>query len=214
MSSPGIQGLQWLEQITKWLMTIARQNGYPGIFLISLIGSLSIIVPIPYTMLIFAAGHFLDPFLVAIVAGAGSALGEFSGYALGYYGRAIISKEQQKKMNYVLRIFNRYGAITIFIFALTPLPDDLLFIPLGIMRYSFLKAFLPCLLGKILMSGVLSYSGHLSIRFIRQFLGEESEIWTIIVSTILLIIIMVAMFKVDWEKTFPIEEKGKDKPKS
>jgi membrane protein YqaA with SNARE-associated domain len=202
------QQLEWLVEFDKWLETVAMQYGYLGIFLISFIGTASIVIPIPYTIIIFSTGslRILDPILVAISGAAGSALGEFFGYFLGYYGRAIVSEERQKKMNYILRVFSRYGAVAIFIFALTPLPDDLLFIPLGIMRYSFLKAFVPCLFGKMLMCFILAYGGHFSIGLIESIFGGGSSIWTTIASTILLTVIIVVMFKVDWEKVFPLEE--------
>jgi len=154
--------------------------------------------------------RILDPLFVAVSGATGSALGEVLGYFLGYHGRAIISEERQRKMNYIVRVFSRCGAIMIFIFALTPLPDDLLFIPLGIMRYSFLKAFLPALFGKMLMCFILAYGGYLSIGFIKTIFGGGG-IWTTIASAILLAIIIAIMLKVDWEKFFPPEEKDKTK---
>jgi membrane protein YqaA with SNARE-associated domain len=181
--------------------TFAIQYGYFGVFFISLVGSLSIIIPVPYTLVIYVMGTVLDPILVAIASGFGSAVGEFSGYALGYYGRAVISEERQRKMDFMVKVFDRYGFFAIFFFALTPLPDDLLFIPLGIMRYKFVKAFIPSFLGKLLMSFILAYSGYLSIGFIRDLLGEGGLIGAV-VTVILLIVIMVAVLKIDWEKIF------------
>ncbi len=148
-----------------------------------------------------------NPFLLALSGGVGSAVGEFVGYLLGYFGRKVINENQQKKMNYILKLFTKYGAITIFLFALTPLPDDLLFIPLGIMRYNFVKAFIPCFMGKILMCLILAYGGYMSISIIEALFGGEGGLLTIIVSTILLLVIIIAMFKIDWEKYFPIKEK-------
>jgi len=177
------------------------QYGYLGVFLISLVGSMSIIIPVPYTLVIYVMGTVLDPILVAIASGFGSAVGEFSGYALGYYGRAVIREERQRKMDFMVKVFDRYGFFAIFFFALTPLPDDLLFIPLGIMRYKFVKAFVPSLLGKLLMSFILAYSGYLSIGFIRDLLGGGGLIGAV-VTVILLIVIMVAILKIDWEKVF------------
>ncbi|RLI42016.1 hypothetical protein DRO69_10900 [Candidatus Bathyarchaeota archaeon] len=184
-----------------WMYSFALQYGYFGVFLISLVGSLSIIIPVPYTLLIYVMGGLLDPILVAIASGFGSAVGEFSGYALGYYGRAVISKERQRKMDFMVKVFDRYGFFAIFFFALTPLPDDLLFIPLGIMRYRFVKAFVPSLLGKLLMSFILAYSGQLSIGFIRDLLSEGGWIGAII-TVIVLIAIIVVILKIDWEKVF------------
>ncbi|MEJ2272741.1 MAG: VTT domain-containing protein [Candidatus Bathyarchaeota archaeon] len=185
----------------EWMKDFALQFGYLGVFVISFVGSVSIIIPVPYTLVIFFLGSILDPFLVAISGGLGSALGEFSGYALGYYGRKVVSEERQKKMDYMLRIFGKYGSITIFLFALTPLPDDLLFIPLGVMRYPFLKAFIPALLGKMLMTFILAYSGQQSIEFIRSLFGG-SEWIGILITIILLIVVIIAIIKMDWEKLF------------
>ena len=200
-----------LIHIQEWLSSLVIQYGYLGVFLISLLGALSIVIPVPYTILIFTSGHYLDPVLVALVGGVGSALGEISGYALGYAGRIVTSEERKRKMDYFLRLFNRHGAITVFIFALTPLPDDMLFIPLGIVRYSFFKAFIPCLLGKILMCFLLAYGGRLSIDFVEELLGGSGEAITTIASTILLVVIVFLLYRIDWEKYFPFKEEHGNK---
>jgi len=200
--------LEWLEQFDKWLQVVAGQYGYLGIFCVSLLGSASIVIPIPYTIIIFTIGSLrvLDPILIAISGASGSAIGEFIGYLLGYYGRGILGEEGRKKMNYVLKLFSRYGAISIFLFALTPLPDDLLFIPLGMMRYNPLKVFLPSFIGKLLMCSILAYGGYWSIGLVEKIFGDGG-IQTLIISATLLLIIIVAMLKVDWEKVFPLEGK-------
>ena len=197
-----LQYFLWLQELSVWLNDLVTQYGYLGMFIISFLGALSILIPIPYTVLIFVFGKILNPILLAISAGSGAALGEFIGYLLGYYGRTVLSETRKKKMEYLLKIFSRYGAVTIFIFALTPLPDDLLFIPLGIMHYSFIKAFIPCILGKILMSLIVAYGGKLSIEFIERIFGEGGGWLTSIITAVLLTIIIVIMLKVDWEKYF------------
>jgi len=189
------------EGLQEWMEQFAYQYGYFGVFLISLIGSLSIVFPVPYALIIYLIGAFLDPLPVAIAGGLGSALGEVSGYILGYYGRAVISEERQKKMDFMLRIFSRYGNPAIFIFALTPLPDDLLFIPLGIMRYRFIKAFIPAVLGKFFMCLVLAIGGRLSIGVVRDLFGGGGW-WTTIATTVILIVIVAIILRVDWEKLF------------
>jgi membrane protein YqaA with SNARE-associated domain len=191
-------------QLPDW-MNFLLQFGYLGVFFVSFIGAASIIVPIPYTFVILwlSMSGSMNPLLLAIAGGTGSAIGEFSGYVLGYYGRNIIGKERQRKMNYMVKILNRYGPIAIFLFALTPLPDDLLFIPLGILRYSFIKAFIPCFLGKLLMCGILAYGGQLYYDVLRNVFGEmtwEMELLTSIITAVVLVLILVALFKIDWEK--------------
>jgi len=197
------------------MQQLAQNYGYFGIFLISLIGALSIFFPLPYTVVIFTLGGLFDPFLIAIAAGLGSAVGEFSGYLLGYYGRKVISAERRRKMEFMVRVFDRFGSITIFLFALTPLPDDLLFIPLGIMRYSLLRAFIPALIGKVSMNFIVAYSGRHAIQIIRDIFGEGSDWIAVLLGGVLgiglLAIVMVVMFKVDWEKIFVKYVKEKKK---
>jgi membrane protein YqaA with SNARE-associated domain len=182
------------------------QYSYVGVFAISVIGAMSIIFPIPYTFIILTlAMEGMDPFLLTVAGGLGSGIGEFSGYLLGYYGRSVISEKQQRKMDYMMRVFDRYGPIMIFLFALTPLPDDLLFIPLGILRYKFIKAFIPNILGKTLMCAILAYGGQLFGNILIIAFGEstpEIKLLISITTVMVLVFILVAMLKIDWEKVF------------
>ena len=198
-------------QLVEWMENMARQYGYFGIFIISLVGSMSIIFPVPYTVIIFTLGGLtvngawaFEPLLIAMAAGLGSAVGEFSGYLLGIGGRKVISEKYKRKMDFLVKLFNRFGPIVIFLFALTPLPDDLLFIPLGVIHYSPVKTFIPALAGKFCMNLIVAYSGRYSVHIIRDIFGVESD-WAsaligMILAIVLLIIVFVIMFKVDWEK--------------
>jgi membrane protein YqaA with SNARE-associated domain len=208
------------------MKNFAVQYGYFGIFLISFLGATSVFIPIPYTVVIFTLGGFriggnwaFDPLWIAVAAGTGAAIGEFSGYLIGFGGRRVIGEKYKKKMDFLTKLFKKFGPIMIFVFALTPLPDDLLFIPLGIMRYSLLKAFIPALLGKFVSNFIIAYSGRLSLTIIRDLFGVEGEgmsaLIGIILALVLMVIIFVIMFKVDWEKRFakyvdtPEEDSGK-----
>ncbi|MBN1245923.1 VTT domain-containing protein [Candidatus Bathyarchaeota archaeon] len=205
------------QEIEDWLYTFATQYGYLGIFLISLFGAMSIFVPIPYTVVIFILGGLpsFDPLLIAVAAGAGAAIGEFSGYLIGMGGSKVISGKYKKRIDFLTKLFKKYGSIAIFVFALTPLPDDLLFIPLGVMRYSLLRAFVPALLGKFFSNLIIAYSGRLSLEIVKTLFGVEGEGTSLLVGTIigivLLVIVFVIMFKLDWEKHFA---KYVDEPKS
>jgi membrane protein YqaA with SNARE-associated domain len=215
-----------LKEIQDWLYTFATQYGYLGIFLISLIGAMSIFVPIPYPVVIFILGGVkeggvwvFDPLLIAVAAGIGSAIGEFSGYLLGVGGRKIISDKYKKRMKIITRLFKKYGSVAIFVFALTPLPDDLLFIPLGVMRYSLLRAFIPAVLGKFFSNLIIAYSGRLSLQIIGDLFGVEGEGTSLLIGTIiglvLLAIVLIIIFKFDWEKHFAkYVEEAKDSGKT
>jgi membrane protein DedA with SNARE-associated domain len=211
-----LKGLSFLElqDIADWMRNFAVQYGYLGIFLISLLGAMSIFVPIPYTIVIFilgglqdAAGNWIfDPLWIAVAAGVGAAIGEFSGYLIGFGGRKVIGEKYKKKMDFLTKLFKKFGPIAIFVFALTPLPDDLLFIPLGIMRYGLIRAFIPSLLGKFFSNLIIAYSGRLSLEIVENIFGVEGEGMSLLIGTIiaivLLVIVFIIMFKVDWEKRF------------
>src|SRR5438874_372942 len=67
-------------------------GGYIGIFIVTLLATGAIVLPVPYLGLIVNAGAspFLDPLLVALIAGVAAALGETTGYLVGYTGRSLL----------------------------------------------------------------------------------------------------------------------------
>ena len=183
------------------LVSYFIQLGYIGVFILSVIGSASVFFPIPYTISYYLLGATLNPFFIAIAGGLGSAVGELVGYIIGYFGQKFIDEERKKRMFYLVKIVDRFGYLIIFLFALTPLPDDLLFIPLGILRYNFLKVFIPSLLGKFVMAYALAYSGKISFELINVLFGESTWL-TMLIMTVLLGLALIVMLRLDWEKVF------------
>lgn len=203
-----------IDEFFNGIWQLLLQYSYFGVFLISFIGTASIIIPVPYTLIIFSlslTGQW-DPILLTIAGGVGSAIGELTGYALGYFGRRIMSEERQRKMTFLVKLFDRYGPLAIFVFALTPLPDDLLFIPLGILRYKFYKAFIPALIGKVLMIFLLVNFGALAGDVILLVFGESGSLIGMVITTVLLIIVIIALYRIDWEKALQkyAGEKGEE----
>ncbi len=199
------------QQFLEWMERLAYQYGYLGVFFLSFIGAVSVVFPIPYTVVIYLMGSVIDPLLIAVSGGLGSAFGELAGYALGYYGRMLIGEERRRKMDYMLKIFDRYGVAAIFLFALTPLPDDLLIIPLGIMRYNPVKFLIPCILGKTLMCFILALGGRFSVSLIKSLFGGEGGWAATLVTFVLLAGVIMLMMKIDWEEIFfkYVEKQGK-----
>ena len=208
------QLVKWVWQIGEWVKSAPPHYQFLGVFFISFVGSLSIIFPIPYTLVILTLGSAgLNPVLLTVAGGLGSAIGEFSGYALGYYGARFVSKERRRKMNFFVKIFDKYGPLAVFLFALTPLPDDLLFIPLGILRYKFWKTFIPCLVGKFLMCFLLAYFGNLFRDLAILIFGEEESWIGMAITVAALLVVVYVLLKVDWEKIFE-KYAGKRRPRT
>jgi len=195
--------------IFTWMYNLCVQYGYLGIFAISLAGAMSIIVPVPDTIMIFTlaglqtGGNWVfAPLFIALAATLGGAIGEVSGYLLGLSSKKVISGKYKKNVDFLSKVFNKFGAIAIFAFALTPLPDDMVFIPLGSSRYNPVKAFAPALTGKLLLSLAVAYGGRFSIGIIRNLFGVGGDLTSMAISTSIGIAFAIALFKVDWAKRF------------
>jgi len=173
-----------------------KSIGYPSAFLLGFIGAASIVIPVPTTVALLgmATSKLFNPVLLGLAFGVGAGIGQLTSYVVGYTGRGVVNKKQERHLSAMLKIFERHGMITVFIFALTPLPDSLLFIPLGLIHYSIWKVFVAGLAGKISMSLIITYFGGA--------IGQAfTENWTFaVITTILLVLIVITMFKIDWEK--------------
>ena len=205
---------QWMDNILKWMGNIVSTYGYVGFFLISIFGNLTVIFPAPYTIIIYAGGVSLDPILLGLVCGLGAGIGEFSAYLVGRGGRQLIEEKYGKRLESAKRLIQRYGALAIFIFAATPLPDDMLLIPLGLIKYDLKKALLACFLGKWLMCTFIAYAGKFSYDFILNLFKGSGPLG-IVAGLVLLILMIVAVLKIDWARFLePKEErKGNDTKK-
>jgi membrane protein YqaA with SNARE-associated domain len=143
--------------------------GYPGIFLVSLLGNATIILPAPSLALVFAMGSALPPLLVGLAAGVGEALGELTGYAAGFGGRAVI--EDQKVYDRLEDWMQRRGGITVFVLSVFPNPFfDLAGIAAGSLRYPLWRFLLVCWLGKTIKTIVVAWAGSQSITLVEQLL--------------------------------------------
>ncbi len=182
-----------------WMADLVTQYGYFGAFLISIFGNFTIFFPVPFTITIYAFGATLNPLLLGLVCGIGSTIGEFSAYLIGVGGRRIIEGRYEERLESAKRLIQKYGAAIIFLFALLPLPDDVILIPLGVLRYDLRKALIAAFLGKVVMCTVVAYAGRFSYTFVRDIF-ESGGIIGGVASVALLAVILIAMMKIDWTR--------------
>ena len=143
--------------------------GYPGVFVVSLIGNATVILPAPSLAVVFAMGAVLKPVLVGLVAGVGEALGELTGYLAGFSGRALI--ENRARYEQITGWMRRNGALTVFFLSLIPNPFfDLAGMSAGALRYPVWKFLAFCWMGKTVKTTLVALAGAQSITFIERFL--------------------------------------------
>jgi membrane protein YqaA with SNARE-associated domain len=94
--------------------------GYPGIFFVSLLSNATLILPVPGVLFTSAMGAIFNPWLVALAAGSGAAIGELTGYFAGFSGQAVV--ENRKWYDRFTRWMMKYGDITILVLAFIPNP--------------------------------------------------------------------------------------------
>lgn len=182
-----------------WMNELVFAYGYLGAFIVCIIGNVSIILPVPFALVVYAFGSTLNPLLLGIVAGIGSTIGEMSAYALGRGGRRVIESRYGGRLDTVKKLVEKHGMLVIFLVALLPVPDDLLLIPLGMMKYPVKKLLFAMLLGKTGMCLFLAYAGAYSLSYFRDLYAAGGEIG-VIATIVLLAVIIIALLKFDWTR--------------
>jgi membrane protein YqaA with SNARE-associated domain len=143
--------------------------GYLGVFLISILGSAVILVPVPSMPVVFIMGAILNPWLVGLMAGLGEPIGEIACYMAGYSGR--VSMENRRFYAKLKDWMMRRGSLVLFLFACIPNPTfDLAGAAAGALRYPFWKYLLVLFLGKTAKGLFIAFAGYWTLRLIVQLL--------------------------------------------
>lgn len=135
-----------------------KNLGYFGVFIINLIGSATIILPVPALLTTVAAGTFLNPILAGIFSAAGSTIGELTGYYTGVGGGGLIKKD--KKIERVEKWMDKYGLWVVFVLAAIPNPlFDMAGIISGASGIPLKKYLIAVFGGKLIKFVLLAYVG-------------------------------------------------------
>jgi membrane protein YqaA with SNARE-associated domain len=155
---------QWVSGLGHW--------GYIGAFVISLIASATIVLPAPGLAIVIAMGAALDPVLLGVVAGVGSALGELTGYIAGSTGRALIPEERTRQIDTLQRLTRKYGAVLLFVLAAIPFPlFDFAGIVAGMLKMRVWTFLIAVALGKSIKYIILILIGSGSLQMLQRWFG-------------------------------------------
>jgi len=133
--------------------------GYLGAFLLSLITSATVVLPVPGIIALIALGTTFNPLLIGVVGGTGSILGETVGFMVGFGGKGVI-QGRSYLYTQMEKWMRRWGSWAVFLFASFPLPlFDLAGIVAGALGYPLWKFLLIGWIGKIIKTTVLVFAG-------------------------------------------------------
>jgi len=139
-----------------------EKYSYPGIFILSFLAYATVILPAPGTAVVFTMGAVFNPWIVALVAGIGAALGELIGYLAGFSSQPVVEKVSiyQRMVSWV----EKYGSVAILVFSALPNPFfDLTGIAAGALKMPVKKFFFWTWLGETIKMLFFAFAGAYSL---------------------------------------------------
>lgn len=159
-------GLAALAVFLRSYVSPLKLAGYPGVFLLNLLGAVSMVLPVPGLISVCGLSSVLDPFVLGALAGAGESLGEWSGYAVGYGGDTIF-----ERFGYYRRLrprvqgwMEKRGTLVLFLASIIPNPFfDLVGIAAGSVHFPFRRFMVIIIAGKVLKGLMVAYTCHFGV---------------------------------------------------
>ncbi len=188
------------------LFPFSPEFGYFGLSLITFFGSLIPFVPIPSFLFLatMAVGDQFNIHILALLSAVTATAAKQIIFYLSYTGRRIMKKETRKRMKPFERLVKRYGGAAAFIAAATPIPDDLVYIPLGLAKYNPKRFFLATFSGKLVLSYVVVGGSYFFGDAFRPFLEQIEDPTPIYIGIvafgILLTVTVILMLRLDWAR--------------
>ena len=167
-----VAGITALVVIFRDKIADLQQYGYLGAFLISVLASATIIALIPTVPVIFTLGGVLNPFLVALVAGIGEGIGEFTSYTAGRSGHALFKGSFIHIHTRLEKWVERRGSLALFFSAAVFNPFfSIVGATAGILRFPPWTFFLIVWAGKTVKWTVVAVLGQLVLVNLLHWLG-------------------------------------------
>jgi len=189
------------------LFPIPVEFGYVGLGLVSFFGSLIPFVPLPAFVFLatMAVGDQFNIHILAILSALLSAGAKQIIFYASYSGRRIMSEKTRKRMKPFERLVKRYGAGAAFFAAATPMPDDLVYVPLGLAKYNPRKFFVATFTGKIVLHYIIVLiANFFGLSLLDPFLEEIDDPTPVYIGIIIFAGLMTAMIilllRLDWAR--------------
>ena len=183
------------------------EGGYIGLALVSFIGSLIPFVPVPSFILLatMSVGGQFDIHILALISALTATIAKQIIFYASYGGRRMISEKTKKRMKPFQKLVKRYGGAAAFVAAATPIPDDMVYIPLGLAKYNPKRFFIATLSGKIVLCYIIVLISHYTgLSILEPILEDIDDPFAVYVGMIVFGAIMTAivilLLRLDWER--------------
>jgi uncharacterized membrane protein YdjX (TVP38/TMEM64 family) len=135
-----------------------------------------------------------DPFSLGFLVALGAALAKSIHYMVTFFVSKHLSEKRRARLDAEAVKVKRWAFLLLYVAAATPIPDEPVVIPLGLMKYSPAKFFTAFFLGKISITVIGAFLGSWTESALSPYLSPEVMI---ILSLTLTIIVTVILLKVD-----------------
>ena len=189
------------------IFPFASEDGYLILALVNFFGSLIPFVPLPGFLLLatMSVGNEYDLHVLALLSAITATVAKQMIFFVSFSGRRIMNEKTRKRMRPFERLVKKYGAAAAFVAAATPMPDDIIFIPLGLAKYNPKRFFIATLTGKIVLSYIIVFISHyIGLSFIEPFLANIDDATPVYIGIIvfgaIMTAIIVLLLKLDWQR--------------
>ena len=189
------------------IFPFAPEVGYIGLALVSFIGSLIPFVPVPSFILLatMSVGGQFDIHILALISALTATIAKQIIFYASYGGRRMISEKTKKRMKPFQKLVKRYGGAAAFVAAATPIPDDMVYIPLGLAKYNPKRFFIATLSGKIVLCYIIvlisHYTGLSILEPILEDIDDPFAVYAgMIVFGAIMTAIVILLLRLDWER--------------
>ena len=189
------------------MFPFSPEVGYLGLGLVNFFGSLIPFIPLPGFLLLasMSVGDQFNPHLMVLISALTATVAKQIIFYVSYEGRHIINEKTRKRMRPFERLVKRYGAAAAFFAAATPIPDDLVYVPLGLAKYNPKRFFIATFTGKIVLSySIVLISHNIGLSLLDPFLEHVTDVTTVYIGIIIFGAMMtgvvVLLLRLDWQK--------------
>ncbi len=189
------------------IFPFAPEVGYIGLALVSFIGSLIPFVPVPSFILLatMSVGGQFDIHILALISALTATIAKQIIFYASYGGRRMISEKTKKRMKPFQKLVKRYGGAAAFVAAATPIPDDMVYIPLGLAKYNPKRFFIATLSGKIVLCYIIVLISHYTgLSILEPILEDIDDPFAVYVGMIVfgavMTVIVILLLRLDWER--------------
>jgi membrane protein DedA with SNARE-associated domain len=151
----------------------------------------------PSNLLVASSAALLvdsDPLSIGVLVALGATSAKLIHYTISFFVGQHVGEKRRKRLEAAAAKTRRWAALAVFVAAVTPIPDDPVIIPLGLMKYSPARFAVFYFAGKALVTVIGAFLGGFGEQLLS---GYVSQVVLAIISIALTITITVVLLKID-----------------